>query len=191
MLPETGENAVEQELVVGAVEDEDRRLLRDGLPVSGLGLVPQPDASIGPRASICSPSSCAEAPSSGTSRQDSSAAFCGSLGRSAGASAYVRFVTTSTVCGCSTKRSGSFSSPRRTSSRLISFATASTGTVGNWWCTVRSTRARTVPSPMPASKRLSAGGVGRTRSSSSAQRAAMTAFSLHVVTKARYFWRLS
>ena len=100
-------------------------------------------------------------------------------------------MTTSTVCGCSTKRSGIFSSPRRTSSRLISFATTSTGTVGNRWCTVRSTRERTVPSPMPASKRWSAGGVGCSLVNSSAQRAAMTAFSLQVVTNARYFWRLS
>ena len=80
-------------------------------------------------------------------------------------------MTTSTVWGCSTKRSGIFSSPRRTSSRLISLATASTGTVGKRWCTVRSTRERTVPSPMPASKRRSAGGVGRSRVNSSAQRA--------------------
>ena len=100
-------------------------------------------------------------------------------------------MTTRTVCGCSTNRSGIFSSPRRTSSRLISFATASTGTVGKRSWTVRSMRDRTVPSPIPASNSSSAGGVGRSRAISSAQRAAMTAFSLQVVTKARYFWRLS
>ena len=35
------------------------------------------------------------------------------------------------------------------------------------------------------------GGVGWILASSSAQRAAITAFSLHVLTNARYFWRLS
>jgi hypothetical protein len=65
------------------------------------------------------------------------------------------------------------------------------GNVGKRWCTVRSTRERTVPSPIPASKRLRAGGVGSRNASSSAHRAAMRVFSLHVVTKARYFWRLS
>jgi hypothetical protein len=43
----------------------------------------------------------------------------------------------------------------------------------------------------PASNSSSAGRRRPQRAISSAQRAAMTAFSLQVVTKARYFWRLS
>jgi hypothetical protein len=44
---------------------------------------------------------------------------------------------------------------------------------------------------MPASKRRSAGGVGRMLRSSSAARLAIADFSLQVLTNARYFWRLS
>ena len=45
---------------------------------------------------------------------------------------------------------------------------------------------------MPASKMFSAGGLGCTMLQLLAPRAAATAdFSLQVLTKARYFWRLS
>src|SRR5436190_19964943 len=53
------------------------------------------------------------------------------------------------------------------------------------------TRASTVPSPMPASNRRTAGGRGWIWPSSSPTRRAMTSFSLQVLTKRRYFWRLS
>ncbi len=98
---------------------------------------------------------------------------------------------TSTVAGCSRKRSGIFSSPSRTSSRLISLATTMTGTVGNSACAWRKSRESTVASPMPASKILSAGGVGRMFFSSAAARLATADFSLQVLTNARYFCRLS
>jgi hypothetical protein len=53
------------------------------------------------------------------------------------------------------------------------------------------TRVSTVPSPIPASNIRSAGGVGRNKVISCAARRAMADFSLQVVMKARYFWRLS
>lgn len=53
------------------------------------------------------------------------------------------------------------------------------------------TRVSTVPSPMPASNILIAGGVGRMLASSIETRLATTHFSLHVLTKSRYFCRLS
>ncbi len=98
---------------------------------------------------------------------------------------------TSTVAGCSMKRSGIFSRPSRTSSRLISLATTISGTVGNCAWAWRMMRASTVASPMPASKTRSAGGVGRMCFSSAAARWATADFSLQVLTNARYFWRLS
>ena len=70
-------------------------------------------------------------------------------------------------------------------------ATAKSGTVGKSWCVVRIIRESTVASPMPASNIRSAGGVGRSCASSSAARLTTTAFSLHVLTNVRYFWRLS
>jgi hypothetical protein len=86
---------------------------------------------------------------------------------------------------------GIVSSARRTSSRLISFPTTSSGTVGNSRCTARSSRERTVASPTPASKTRGAGGRGFSWAICSAAFAAMTCFSLHVVMNARYFCRLS
>src|SRR3954469_2652561 len=101
------------------------------------------------------------------------------------------FVTTSTVAGCSKKRSAILRSDRRTSSRLISLPTMKNGTVGKRRCISRITRASTVPSPMPASNTRTAGGRGWICPSSRPTRRAMTSFSLHVLTKRRYFWRLS
>src|SRR5207237_10840987 len=46
-------------------------------------------------------------------------------------------------------------------------------------------RSITVPSPIPASKRRTAGGVGRNKASSSAARRAMADFSLHAVTRSQ------
>src|SRR3954463_5853353 len=100
-------------------------------------------------------------------------------------------VTTSTVAGCSKKRSAILRSDRRTSSRLISLPTMKNGTVGKRRCISRITRASTVPSPMPASNTRTAGGRGWICPSSRPTRRAMTSFSLHVLTKSRYFWRLS
>jgi hypothetical protein len=83
-----------------------------------------------------------------------------------------------------------FSANRNTISSAID-ATASSGTVGKKRCTFRISRTRTVASPIPASKSRSAGGVGCNLLTTSDARAATTAFSLHVFTKARYFCRLS
>src|SRR4051794_6958449 len=55
----------------------------------------------------------------------------------------------------------------------------------------RITRSSTVPSPTPASNTRSAGGRGCTLASSMATRLATTHFSLQVLTKSRYFCRLS
>ena len=98
---------------------------------------------------------------------------------------------TSTVCGCSKKRSGIFSSPRRTSSRLISFAAASSGTVGNARWTARMSRVSTVASPMPGVEDPQRRRARVQRPSSFDARAPTTAFSLQVLTNARYFCRLS
>ena len=98
---------------------------------------------------------------------------------------------TSTICGCSWKRSGIFSKPRRTSSRLISLPVTMSGMVGKRRCTSRKTWLSTVPSPMPASNRRKAGGVGLRCSSSSPTRSAITHFSPQVMTNSRYFCRLS
>src|SRR5579872_6742711 len=63
--------------------------------------------------------------------------------------------------------------------------------VGKRACSARSTRDSTVPSPTPASKIRSAGGVGCKLPSSSEILFATSVFSLQVETKRRYFWRLS
>src|ERR1017187_7506839 len=63
--------------------------------------------------------------------------------------------------------------------------------VGKRACIARSARLRTVPSPTPASKTRTAGGRGLILPSSIATRLATTHFSLHVLTKRRYFCRLS
>src|SRR5581483_9202693 len=63
--------------------------------------------------------------------------------------------------------------------------------VGKRACSARMTRDSTVPSPTPASKMRSAGGVGCKLPSSSEILFATSVFSLQVETKRRYFWRLS
>ncbi len=63
--------------------------------------------------------------------------------------------------------------------------------VGKRWCMARHTRAKTVPSPMPASKMRIDGGVGITLLSSRETRSPITHFYEQVLTKSRYFWRLS
>ena len=63
--------------------------------------------------------------------------------------------------------------------------------MGKRACMARITRVSTVPSPIPASKMRAAGGRGWMLASSSATRSATTDFSLHVLTKSRYFCRLS
>ncbi len=70
-------------------------------------------------------------------------------------------------------------------------ATTNSGMVGNSRCVARMTREITVPSPMPASKMRTAGGVGRSSVTSCVARCAIADFSLQVLTNARYFWRLS
>src|SRR6266511_2749069 len=63
--------------------------------------------------------------------------------------------------------------------------------VGKRSCMARSARKSTVPSPTPASNRLTAGGRGWMLASSSDTRFAITHFSLQVLTNSRYFCRLS
>src|SRR5256885_15372334 len=74
---------------------------------------------------------------------------------------------------------------------LISLPTMWKGIVGYRWCIARMTRARTVPSPTPASNTLTAGGRGCILASSMPTRCATTHFSLQVLTNSKYFWRLS
>src|SRR6266576_242882 len=63
--------------------------------------------------------------------------------------------------------------------------------VGKRACSARITRDKTVPSPTPASKIRSAGGVGCRLPSSSEILFAISVFSLQVETNRRYFCRLS
>src|ERR1700742_4988419 len=63
--------------------------------------------------------------------------------------------------------------------------------VGNRACSARITRDSTVPSPTPASKIRSAGGVGCKPPSSREIRLATSVFSLQGETNNRYFCRLS
>src|SRR5712664_1031239 len=63
--------------------------------------------------------------------------------------------------------------------------------VGKRACSARITRDSTVPSPTPASKIRSAGGVGCRLPSSSEILFATSVFSLQVETNSRYFCRLS
>src|SRR5258705_11246896 len=63
--------------------------------------------------------------------------------------------------------------------------------VGKRACSDRITRDSTVPSPTPASKIRSAGGVGCRLPSSSEILFATSVFSLQVETNSRYFCRLS
>src|SRR6266446_1203918 len=63
--------------------------------------------------------------------------------------------------------------------------------VGKRACSARITRDSTVPSPTPASKTRSAGGVGCRLPSSSEILVATSVFSLQVETNSRYFCRLS
>src|SRR5229473_2157366 len=63
--------------------------------------------------------------------------------------------------------------------------------VGKRACSARITRESTVPSPTPASKIRSAGGVGCRLPSSREIRCATSVFSLQVETNSRYFCRLS
>src|SRR5216684_3943711 len=63
--------------------------------------------------------------------------------------------------------------------------------VGKRACSARITRDSTVPSPTPASKIRSAGGIGCRLPSSSEILFATSVFSLQVETNSRYFCRLS